>query len=254
LSALESSSNSWDSASYDENTRFVTDYGSDVLTWLAPQAGERVLDLGCGDGPLMTEIAASGATVVGVDTSESFVNSARHAGLDAHVMSGEALEFDNEFDAVFSNAAIHWMNDKPAVARGVARALKPGGRFAGEFGGHGNVAAIITAMYAVGEAMEGNIALAQPGTYPTAKAWQTMLEDAGLVVDRITLFARPTPLPTGVRGWLKTMRGPFFAQFGEREAEAYDRVIAALEPSLKNDVGQWHADYVRLRFAAHRPA
>lgn len=254
MSPKQGAANLWDSESYGENARFVTDYGSDVLTWLAPKPGEAVLDLGCGDGLLMKEIADSGASVVGVDTSASFVQSARDAGHDARIMNGEQLEFNKEFDAVFSNAAIHWMNDKPAVANSVARALKPGGRFVGEFGGHGNVASIITAMYAVGAAMGGDIRLAQPGTYPTLKAWQKMLEKAGFVVDRILLFARPTHLPTGIRGWLKTMRSPFFSQFEAKQEEAYERVIAALEPSLKDDTGQWHADYVRLRFAAHLPA
>ncbi|MDA8869793.1 methyltransferase domain-containing protein [Rhizobiaceae bacterium] len=245
--------NSWNTQSYDRDTRFVTDYGNAVVDLLAPKAGERILDLGCGDGPLMATIAQSGAEVVGVDTSENFIATAKAAGHDARLMDGEALTFDSEFNAVFSNAAIHWMLDKPAVCRSAARALKPGGRFVGEFGGHGNVAAVVSVMYAVGEAMGGDVSLAQPGTYPTVKAFATMLTEAGFDVHSIETFARPTPLPNGMESWLRVMRAPFFAQFGEREDEAYARVLRALEPSLCDGEGTWHADYWRLRFDARLP-
>ncbi len=250
----EREGNSWDTATYGDNARFVTRYGDAVLDLLAPVAGERILDLGCGDGVHLKQMADAGVTAVGVDTSESFVATATEAGLDARLMSGEAMTFEGEFDAVFSNAAIHWMKDKAAVCRSAARALKPGGRFVGEFGGHGNVAAIVTALHAVGDAMGGDPALAQPGTYPTQGEFKGDLEAAGFTVSVIETFYRPTPLPTGIRGWLKTMRAPFFAQFGAREQEAYDRVEAALSHTLRDHSGQWMADYVRLRFAAHMPA
>src|SRR4051812_34793970 len=132
----------WDARRYADNARFVSDLGASVVELLGPRAGERILDLGCGDGALTLKLFDAGAMVVGVDASPEFVEAARAAGVDAQLMDGQRLTFRDEFDAVFSNAALHWMPDAAAVVRGVASALRPGGRFVGEFGGHGNVAAI----------------------------------------------------------------------------------------------------------------
>ncbi|MDH3196034.1 MAG: SAM-dependent methyltransferase, partial [Hyphomicrobiales bacterium] len=137
-----------------------------------------------------------------------------------------------------------------AVIASVARALKPGGRFVAEFGGFGNVAAFCAAIRAVGEAMGNNTIIDEPWFFPTEEQYSGMLEAAGFSVDRIVRFARPTPLPTGARGWLEIMRAPFFDQFGQRRDEVLERVISAVEPSLRDHAGQWFADYVRLRFAA----
>ena len=239
----------WASDTYQANAGFVSAYGRDVLGWLDAKPGECILDLGCGDGALTRDIAAAGAEVVGVDASESFVATARAQGIDARVMDGQRLDFEREFDAVFTNAALHWMLDGEAVVAGVARALRPGGRFIGEFGGFGNVAAINAVMNAVGEAM-GRPARADWKFFPTVERYRAMLEAEGFEVEEIVSFYRPTELPTGLRGWLRIMRAPFFEQFGEREAEAYDRVERALATALRDERGRWFADYVRLRFRA----
>lgn len=244
----------WSPDTYERNARFVSDFGAGVVDVLDPRPGERILDLGCGDGALTLRIAERGAAVVGADASAPFVAAARARGLDARRIDGHSLPFEAEFDAVFSNAALHWMTEPERVIAGVARALKPGGRFVGEFGGHGNVAAITAAMRAVGEAMGGDIALAGPWFFPTAAEYGALLQAGGFAVEQVSLFGRPTPLPTGIRGWLETMRAPFFAQFGGSAEEAYERVIRALEPSLRDRAGTWIADYVRLRFVARRPA
>lgn len=241
----------WAAETYDRNARFVSDLGGAVVEWLAPRAGERILDLGCGDGALTEKLVAAGAEVVGVDTSPELLEAARGRGLDARQMDGETLAFSAEFDAVFSNAALHWMTDPAAVIAGVARALKPGGRFVGEFGGHGNVAAIVTAMRAVGHAHGGDMALAGPWFFPTPDEYSALLEQGGFTVEAIGLFPRPTPLPTGMAGWLMTFRKPFFDQFSESERAAVAaEVEALLRPSLRDSKGNWTADYVRLRFAA----
>lgn len=240
----------WNSESYQKDTGFVSAYGEDVLEWLSPKSGEHILDLGCGDGVLTRKLIECGASVVGADASESFVKTAKAAGMDVRLLDGQALPFDAEFDAVFSNAALHWMLEPRKVISSVKRALKPGGRFVGEFGGFGNVAAVSSAMRAVGSQMDGDLELAGPWFFPTMDQYSAMLEDQGFQVSDITTFHRPTPLPNGMRSWLKVMRKPFFDQFGSRTNEAYEKVEAALKPSLCDHQGQWIADYVRLRFAA----
>jgi SAM-dependent methyltransferase len=240
----------WTADSYDRNARFVSDLGGEIVSWLAPKAGERILDLGCGDGALTEKLAASGAGVLGVDTSSSFLEAARARGLDVHEADGHALAFHHEFDAVFSNAALHWMTQPEKVIDGIRRALKPGGRFVAEFGGHGNVAAIVTAMRAAARAFDGDSGLAGPWFYPTDREYAEMLEAAGFTVRRAGLFPRPTPLPTGIEGWLGTFRGVFFDQFGERRDAVLAYVTDILRPSLCDRSGKWHADYVRLRVEA----
>ena len=240
----------WSAAGYDANARFVSQYGTEILGWLAPRAAERILDLGCGDGALSAQIMETGAQVVGVDTSTDLLRAARERGVDAREMDGEALSFDGEFDAVFSNAALHWMPGADAVIAGVKRALKPDGRLVAEFGGHGNVSACVTAMRAAADKFGGDPALAGPWFFPTPADYQARLERAGFAVNRIALVARPTPLPTGIEGWLLTFRAPFFAQFGERQNEVIAYVAGLLAPVLRAADGQWIADYVRLRVAA----
>ena len=240
----------WSAGSYDTHARFVSDLASGVVDWLAPVAGERILDLGCGDGVLTAEIAAKGAHVTGVDSSEAFIAAAQARGLDARLMDGQALEFTAEFDAVFSNAALHWMTKAEAVAAGVRRALKPSGRFVAEFGGHGNVAAIVTALRAVGMRRGGDLALAHPWYFPSPEEYQQLLEKAGFSVKRIALIPRPVVLKTGIAEWLKLFRTPFFDQFGAEAANALAETVELLRPSLCDAAGNWTADYVRLRVEA----
>jgi SAM-dependent methyltransferase len=241
----------WNAAGYDKNARFVSDLGLEVLGWLDPKRGERILDLGCGDGALTEKIAAAGASVTGVDTSLDFLLAARERGLDVQEMDGQALTFRAEFDAVFSNAALHWMTAPDKVLTGIARALKPGGRFVAEFGGHGNVAAIVTALRSAALAFGGEPSLAHPWFFPSAAEYEMLLTEAGFHCKRLELKPRPTPLPTGIEGWLMTFRKPFFDQFeGARRQAALEHAAGLLRPSLCDRAGVWTADYVRLRVAA----
>jgi trans-aconitate methyltransferase len=244
----------WSASGYAANARFVADLGGDVLALLAPQAGERILDLGCGDGALTAKIAAAGADVVGVDGSVDMVRAARALGVQAQVMDGQRLTFESEFDAVFSNAALHWMPDGAAVIAGVFRALKPGGRFVGEFGGHGNVAAIVTALTAVLSA-RGLDPARMRRWYPTAERYAAMLQEGGFDVQRATIIPRPTHLPTGIAGWLDVFAVPLLGDLPVLDRAAMmDEVARLLAPALRTDTGEWIADYVRLRFKAVKAA
>ena len=243
----------WGAEKYEKNARFVSDMTSDVVAWLAPRKDERILDLGCGDGALTEKLVQAGAIVVGADNSEVLLFAARKRGLDVHFKDGQALDFGPEFDAVFSNAALHWMTRAEDVVKGVARALKKGGRFVAEFGGHGNVAAIVTALRATAARHGKDPALAAGWFYPTPAEYRALLEANGFSVERIGLFPRPTPLPTGLRGWLSTFRESYFEQWPDAQRE---QVISEIEnllaPALRDKAGNWTADYVRLRVAAVR--
>jgi trans-aconitate methyltransferase len=245
----------WDPDRYARNARFVADLGQPVVELLAPQAGERVLDLGCGDGALTRKLAELGVDVVGVDSSVEQVAAARGLGLDARVMSGDALTFADEFDAVFSNAALHWMLRPAEVITGVWRALRPGGRFVGEMGGHGNVGHIVSALVAALErrGLDGRAAI--PWYFPTPDAYRALLGARGFEVRSIELFPRPTPLPGDIVGWLESFAENFTRRVAPAQRPAFlDEVAAALRPTLCDAEGRWTADYVRLRFAAFKPA
>ena len=240
----------WSAGTYDTHARFVSDLAGGVVEWLALKPGERILDVGCGDGVLTAELKAAGADVVGVDSSPDFVAACVAKGLDVRLMDGQSLSFGPEFDAVFSNAALHWMQNAEAVAKGVSNALKPGGRFVAEFGGHGNVAAIVTAMRAIAMKRGGDLSLAHPWYFPAPEVYRELLEANGLAVKRIALIPRPVVLKTGIEGWLMLFRKPFFQQF-ENEAElALAETIELLRPALCDAQGNWTADYVRLRVEA----
>jgi SAM-dependent methyltransferase len=244
----------WDPERYARNARFVADLGAPVVALLAPRAGERILDLGCGDGVLTAKLAAMGCEVIGVDSSAAQLEAARKLGLDARVIDGESLRFDGEFDAVFSNAALHWMRNADAAIAGAWRALRPRGRFVGEFGGHGNVAKIMKALVEAlnRRGIDGEAAI--PWYFPTVEEYSAKLKIAGFSINSIALIPRPTPLPGDVSGWLETFAESVTACLPQSERSGYiEEVREALRPQLCDAEGIWTADYVRLRFAAVKP-
>lgn len=253
MNAGDPAAQEWKADRYAEHAPFVPLLGMPVLELLNPQPGERILDVGCGDGVLSQKILEAGAMVVGVDGSQDMVAAAKHRGIDARLVDAFHLSFEAEFDAAFSNAALHWMKRDPdAVLKGVKRALKPEGRFAGEFGGHGCVAAIMVALLAVlgRHNIKDPVSLI-PWYFPTVSDYGHKLEQAGFRVDSIELIPRPTILPTDMRGWLKTFAGPLSQALPQQErAGALDEVVGLLRPALCDIEGRWTADYVRLRFLA----
>jgi SAM-dependent methyltransferase len=243
----------WDPDGYARHARFVADLGAPVVELLAPRRGERVLDLGCGDGALTIKLVELGCDVVAVDASAAQVEAARRLGLDARVMDAQALDFDGEFDAVFSNAVLHWMRRPDAVIAGVHRALRPGGRFVAECGGHGCVATLRAALRAGLDRRGVDGAACDPWFFATADDYHARLERGGFAVDSIAVFPRPTPLPGDVTGWLETFAHAFTRALPEAERAAYlDEVRLAVRPALCDADGRWTADYTRLRFAARR--
>lgn len=252
---MTAADDAWSAGRYEAHARFVSDLGAPVVTLLDPKPGERILDLGCGDGALTEALVRAGAEVVGVDASPDMVAATRARGLEADVADGHALEFDREFDAVFSNAALHWMTRPDAVIAGVARALKPGGRFVAELGGQGNVAAIRTALIVALEGRGVTTDLSEIWYFPSAAEHEERLEAAGFVVEEIALIPRPTPVISGMQAWLETLAAPALALLPEPErAGARDRVAALLRPALCDAHGRWVADYMRLRFRARLAA
>jgi trans-aconitate methyltransferase len=242
----------WSAKDYARNARFVADLGAPLLELLAPRSNERILDLGCGDGALTAKIAATGCSVLGVDSSEDMIAAARGLGLDARVIDAQVLEFHEEFDAVFSNAALHWMKRPAAVIDGVWKALKAGGRFVAEMGGAGNIATITAALEAV--LLERGLQPESPWFFPSANDYGALLESRGFKVNAISLFNRPTPLPGAMADWLETFAHAFIGLVPPAERAAYvSEVEERLVPRLRDTHGRWTADYVRLRFVAYKP-
>ena len=241
----------WDPEHYAEHGRFISTYGLELIGWLDPKPGERILDLGCGDGFLTEHIAACGADVLGADHDPRMVAGTHDRGLNAVQIDGANLPFQSEFDAVFSNSVLQWVKNPQPVIAATARALKPGGRLIVDVAGLGNLGAVLVAMRAVSDELGGDPELAFPFYAPTEAEFCTLLEENGFVIVRRETSPRFTALPSELWNWIGSIFAPFFSQFDEpTNALAKARVLGLLEPVLRDASGQWHIDHVRVRVEA----
>lgn len=246
----------WKAQAYDDRMGFVPRLGESLLALLAPRAGERIVDWGCGTGDLTASIAAAGARVTGIDASPDMIEAARRkhgAAADFLVADGQAFRAEPPADAVFSNAALHWMTDAEGAAASIAASLRQGGRFVAEFGAAGNIASVANGLPAAFEDAGIRQEPRIPWYFPTVGEYASLLERHGMRVELAAAFDRPTPLQpgaSGLRGWLDVFANGIFASLQPQEREA---AAAALEdrlrPTLYRD-GRWVMDYRRIRVAA----
>ena len=248
LSHTPTSTSKWDAASYATVGAFVAELGGAALDLLDPLPGERILDVGCGEGTLTKKIVARGATVLGIDNSPEMIAAARAAGIDAVQLAAEDMQFFGEFDAAFSNATLHWVLEKEQAARAIFRALKPGGRFAGEMGGEGNLKSLR-------EALDTELVIRgyQPPVeasnwYASPEEFAAVYEAAGFGELDARLIERPTPIDHGVAAWVTTFRKGWLDRAGVPEEER-----AEIGTAVADRVGSNIADYVRLRFIMRKP-
>ncbi|UJF34600.1 class I SAM-dependent methyltransferase [Paenibacillus hexagrammi] len=252
----ESFQNNWKAEQYDAQMSFVSSFGQSALALLAPQPGERILDVGCGTGDLAAELARLGAEPTGIDSSVSMIEQARtkYPGLDFAVADATAYRSPRRFDGVFSNAALHWIKPPEAAVKTVRAALRTGGRFAAEFGGKGNIAAIEEAVAAELHSLGIDAQARNPWYFPSIGEYTTLLEAHGFRVACAEHFDRPTKLTGGEKGmrvWIDTFADFFFEGVSPEDKEhVLSRVEERLRPRLYEE-GAWTADYVRIRILAY---
>jgi SAM-dependent methyltransferase len=242
------STSDWDAGDYARVGGFVAELGEAALDLLDPQPGEHVLDVGCGDGTLTRKIVERGASVVGIDNNLSMIGAARARGLDARLMDAAELKFGEAFDAAFSNATLHWVLDKERAARAIWFALKPGGRFAGEMGGEGNLAKLREALDDVLVARGFGPPTYAANWYPRVEDFVAVYEQAGFKDIDARLIERPTPLEHGVAAWVTTFRKGWLDR-----AEVPQDERPSIAEAVADRVGSDVADYVRLRFIMRKP-
>ena len=239
----------WNAIDYQAQHHYVWQHGTSLLELLNAQPQEHIIDLGCGTGQLTEQIAASGADVIGLDSDRAMIAQAQanYPHIPFQAADATSFELEKPADAIFSNAVLHWVIEAEVAANQIAKALNPGGRFVAEFGGHGNVKTIVSALSEVtGKELQWY--------FPTIAEYAALLEKAGLEVVYAILFDRPTPLgETGLAGWLKMFGKRAFLAIAEEEWQQITNAVEEKARSLYQN-GQWIADYRRIRIVAIKPS
>jgi SAM-dependent methyltransferase len=252
----EPRSAAWNSGLYQSNHAFVWQYGRDLLALLDAKPGERILDVGCGTGQLTAEIAQSGPEVVGIDSSSAMVATAREnfPHLRFEVADVTALSFESEFDAVVSNAALHWVRDQPAAIASISRAMRPRGRFVFEMGGNGNLHNLLQAVYrALQQFGIVNPEQLSPWVFPNIGEHASLIEAHALEVNFAVLFDRPTSLAGAERGlrlWLEMFAGFAMKAIAPEQHDEFIRLTEQFAAAALFRNGTWTIDYKRLRMVA----
>ena len=247
----------WNASLYDDKHSFVWKMAAGVLELLAPKPGEKILDVGCGTGHLTAQISEAGTEVLGVDRSPEMIRQAKekYPALRFEVMNATQIVTPGPFDAVFSNATLHWIKEPERVITGIAKALRPAGRFVAEFGGKGNTALFLQAVRASWTKLQLPAPCPNPWYYPSLVEYADLLERHGFEVTYALLFDRPTPLEDGERGlrnWLDMFGASFVQNLSDpQKAALRDEIEAQARPKLFHS-DKWVMDYRRLRIVAHK--
>ena len=265
----------WNPQAYTTSASFVPALASKVTQWLSTLPTDKILDLGCGDGVLTSQIKSHCSHIDGLDASPNLIQAAKQAygeveGLsfrvqDCRYLEKESVLQDESYDKVFSNAALHWIlrdaSTRMSVLRAAYYALKPGGAFAFEMGGKGNVsevhAALLAALMYRGLGIQ-RAREASPWFFPSEELMRGMLEEVGFVVERSETEYRPTRLTAveqgGLEGWVRLMGADFLENVDEEEREGIVQEVAdVLESVLKREEdGSMWLGYVRLRILARK--
>lgn len=250
-------SQTWNTGVYDTDMSFVSRFGESLLELLQPKEGEHILDWGCGTGDLTAAIARSGARVTGIDASPDMLAAAgaKHPELEFILADGQSYISPEQADAVFSNAALHWLTNAEGAAASIAGSLRPGGRLVAEFGAHGNIASVVRGLPAAFAAAGAADKLRLPWYFPTVGEYASLLEKHGLEVELALCFHRPTPLEdggAGFRKWVNTFANGVLSVLDDASRQAVlEHLEQELAPVLFKD-SRWVMDYRRLRVVARK--
>lgn len=252
MEKVQSAQDNWNANLYDRKHSFVSKYGNHLIELLTPKAGEKILDLGCGTGDLAKKISDYKVDIVGIDQSKNMVMQAmnKYPSIKFFVQDATNLEYKNEFDAVFSNATLHWVKQPKQALNCIYKSLKQGGRFIAEFGGKGNVQTITDEI--INQMKENGISYKTdqfPWYYPSISEYSSLMEEVGFRVTFAGHFDRPTPLvgDDGLKNWIDMFGSNLFEGIDEH---IKDDIIIKVENHLKASLykdGNWIADYKRIR-------
>ena len=249
---MQKESNKWNSSKYKNHANFVSDMAVDLIEVLNPKKDETILDLGCGDGTLAIQIKQNCKSIVAVDLSTDMVEKTKSLGIKAYVMNATNLDFENKFDAVFSNAVLHWVKQSKLAVQNINKVLKPNGRFIAEFGGCKNINTIVEAIQEVFSQNKDFGTFNNPWYFPTKKEYKNILEQNGFEVKDINLTTRPTPIDD-ISNWLSIFANGIISHLNKEQKETFlSQTKYILENKLYSKENGWVLDYVRIRVEAKK--